>query len=229
MPPILGVCAGHDPHRLCALVRVSTRLTHTDPKAEHGALAVALATFQSSQGATSPAVFLGVLRAALAEKGAAADELVALIERAAASAARGETTERFAERLGLASGVSGYIYHTVPVALHAWLRHAGDLEAAVGGVIACGGDTDTTAAITGGIVGAGVGAAGIPPAWLSGLAEWPRGTGWLANLGERLVNTMAGGEARSPLPFFWPALLLRNALFLGVVLYHGLRRLLPPF
>jgi ADP-ribosylglycohydrolase len=40
--PLLGVC-GRDAAHVAELVRASTRLTHTDPAAERGALAVALA------------------------------------------------------------------------------------------------------------------------------------------------------------------------------------------
>src|ERR1700722_3834593 len=44
---LLGVCFGHEPDRLRSLVRASTRLTHTDPKAEWAAFAVALAASHS--------------------------------------------------------------------------------------------------------------------------------------------------------------------------------------
>src|SRR5205807_9195124 len=40
---ILGVCLGHELDRLRAYVRASTRLTHSDPRAERGALLVAWA------------------------------------------------------------------------------------------------------------------------------------------------------------------------------------------
>ncbi len=46
-----------------------------------------------------------------------ADEFLELVRLAAASASRGETAPLFAQSLGLSRGVSGYIYHTVPVAL----------------------------------------------------------------------------------------------------------------
>jgi hypothetical protein len=39
------------------------------------------------------------------------------------SAASLEDTGTFARSLGLKRGVTGYMYHTVPVVLHAWLRH----------------------------------------------------------------------------------------------------------
>jgi hypothetical protein len=34
---------------------------------------------------------------------------------------------------------------------------------------------------------------------------------------------------RGALPLFWPGLLPRNLLFLGLVLAHGFRRVLPPY
>lgn len=33
----------------------------------------------------------------------------------------------------------------------------------------------------------------------------------------------------APVPLFWPGLLLRNLIFLVIVLAHGFRRLLPPY
>ena len=224
---LLGVCWGEDAARLRAFVRASTRITHTDPKAEHGALAVALAAAHASAaGAVAPGAFCDALRHAL---GAEADELLRRIEEAMESAVAGHTTEAFAESLGLGRGVTGYVYHTVPVALHAWFRHPTDFRAAVSGVIRCGGDTDTTAAIVGGIVGAGVGKTGIPREWRDGLAEWPRDVAWMERLGTRLARVVEQGTPLPPLPLPAPALALRNLFFLIVVLYHGFRRLLPPY
>src|SRR5262249_11838055 len=40
---LLGVCLGDDPERLRAFVRASSRLTHTDPRAELGSYLIALA------------------------------------------------------------------------------------------------------------------------------------------------------------------------------------------
>ena len=40
---LIGVCHGNEPARMRALVRAATRITHTDPKAEFGAFAVATA------------------------------------------------------------------------------------------------------------------------------------------------------------------------------------------
>jgi ADP-ribosylglycohydrolase len=156
-------------------------------------------------------------------------ELAQLIERAAASVQAGESTSAFARGLGLEGGVTGYAFHTVPVALHAWLAHPGDYRGAVLAAIECGGDTDTVAAITGAIVGAGCGAEGIPAPWLEKLAESPCDVAWMREAALRLAQVRAnyigqGGVYVSPL-----SLAYRNCKFLAVVLLHGLRRLLPPY
>lgn len=227
---LIGVCYGNDPARLRALVRVSTRITHTDPKAEYGALAVALAAHHARQGDLDGECFVRALADLLAPGDPAAAELTRLAGGAADSARRGDTTQAFAaQTLSLPNGVSGYVYHTVPVALHAWFRHPADLRAAVQSVIACGGDTDTTGAITGALVGAGVGRAGIPAALLDNLAEWPRTVAWMERLAERLADIVEKGRPEPPPALPALGLAARNLVFLVVVLFHGLRRLLPPY
>jgi hypothetical protein len=156
-------------------------------------------------------------------------QLVELAQRAAASAAAGEQTVVFAASIGCERAVSGYVYHTVPVALHAWLTSPGNLEAALDAVIACGGDTDTVAAITGAIVGAGVGRAGIPESHLARIWDWPRGAKWIEDAAR---NALAAADTRLPKPALWLSpfkLVARNLVLLGVVLLLGFRRLLPPY
>ncbi len=224
---LLGVCHGSDPSLLRELVRASTRITHTDPKAEYGALAVAAAAHRAFRYPDeAPIDYVRALECLLAADG---KELLALISRAVESAERQESTQEFATELGLGRGVGGYVYHTVPVALHAWFRYGRDYRAAILAVIACGGDTDTTAAITGAIIGAGVGRTGIPPDWLARVWEWPRGVLWMTQLGERLAEACERGERGEPLRAPIAGILARNILFLAVVLAHGFRRLLPPY
>ncbi len=228
--PLLGVCFGHSPDRLRDLVVASTRITHTDPKAEAGALAVALAASLAADHRTAAAGLADAFQSAgQAHLSHAAPELFDLLEQARASASAGESTEAFADSLGLQRGVSGYMLHTVPVAIHAWLAHPEDFRAALLAAIRCGGDTDTLAAIVGGIVGARVGRAGIPQDWLAGLWEWPRSPAWITRLGERLAEVCAATEPRTPLPLPLWGVPLRNLVFLLVVLVHGFRRLLPPY
>jgi ADP-ribosyl-[dinitrogen reductase] hydrolase len=139
------------------------------------------------------------------------------------------SVEEFAARLGLEKGVTGYIFHTVPVAVYAWQRHFGDYRATLNAVLSCGGDTDTTGAIAGALAGASVGEKGIPVDWLQGVREWPRSLRVMRVLADRLAEAGETQMPRAPVTYFWPGLMVRNALFLLVVLLHGFRRLAPPY
>ena len=223
---LLGVCFGHQPEELRRLVQVATRITHTDPKAEYGAMAVALAAYVASQGRDiSGDEYLQLLHDRLP---AADEELFELMQQSVASATAQESTIDFVDSISDRRGVSGYIYQTVPVVIQTWLRHQTDYSHGVREVIQAGGDTDTTAAILGGIIGARVGKAGIPPRWLDDLWEWPRSVRWIERLGRRLVQVL-DGDMQPVLPVFVPGLIVRNIVFLLIVLLHGFRRLLPPY
>jgi len=227
---VLGAAIADRVH-LREFVRASSRITHTDPKAEYGAFTVALAAnLLRTTGTCSADQFLHELRSSLESQ---AEELIRLIEQVVASVNQGESTQTFAESLGLMRGVSGYVYHTVPVAIHAWLTNPNDLRNAITTVIHCGGDTDSTAAIVGGIVGTAVGKPGIPVEWLDGLVEWPRSVVWIERLGALLdagieIPASERSTVRAPTVPTW-GLVCRNLLFIVIVLYHGFRRLFPPY
>lgn len=213
---------------LARFVRASTRMTHTDPKAEYGALAVALAArLACDESPVSAPQFTNLVRAQI--PAGAGDELLALLEQMTESFERGESTAEFAESLGLARGVSGYIYHTAPVALHAWLSHPRELRIAVEEIISCGGDADTTAAVVGGIIGCSVGREGIPAEWLARLAEWPRTVRWMEDLARRAYDARISRAPAQPPRLPWWGVAPRNAAFAAIVLAHGFRRLLPPY
>ncbi len=223
--PILGLAFGHSTNHLKEYVRASTVITHSDPKAYYGALAIALAAYQSANTETPSAESFHENLARLLQN-EPADELLDLVTRAAESVGKGECVSDFAQSIGSRKGISGYIYHTVPCLLHVWFRNSGDFDNGVREIIAAGGDTDTTAAILGGIVGARVGKDGIPESWLSNIVEWPRSTGWI----ERLGKVMAANAAHAKCPgYFVPVILIRNVVFLLAVLAHGFRRLAPPY
>jgi hypothetical protein len=121
------------------------------------------------------------------------------------------------------------MYHTVPVALHIWLRRQSDYRGALIETVRLGGDTDTVGAVVGALVGARVGKEGIPAEWRRDLWEWPRTTAWMERLGARLVKSCNDQASEGAMPLNWIELLLRNLLFIPLVLAHGLRRLLPPY
>ncbi|MDE1465139.1 ADP-ribosylglycohydrolase family protein [Spartinivicinus poritis] len=220
---ILGT-AITDLEQLKLFVKASTLITHTDPKAEYGALAVALAAFYVSNNSRCTAEgYFQLLNEHLPVE---AKELFLLIKNAISSVKNRETTQEFAVSLSLSKGVTGYIYHTVPVAIHAWLSHSGNFEAAVTSVVRCGGDTDTVAAIVGGIVGAAVGKAGIPEKWLDGICDWPISINKIEEVAGQLSSKKESSKP-AKISFFFS--MLRNIVFMMVILVHGLRRLLPPY
>jgi ADP-ribosylglycohydrolase len=223
---ILGVSHGGESEKLKALVRSATVITHTDPKAYYGALAVALAAhLAATQDRVEGQAYCAQLEWLLQDQNA--DEFLGLIRAAVQSAEQGRRTTEFVQSLGLQKGVSGYVYHTVPAVLHAWLINPRNFPEALLDIISCGGDTDTTGAILGGIVGAAVGKQGIPEEWLKDLVEWPRTVDWMESLSHQLANTASSPSGAIDLPAFKVA--LRNAIFMLVVLLHGFRRLFPPY
>lgn len=226
--PLLGIAYGDTPEMLKEMVLRSTRMTHRDPKAYRGALVVAVAAHVSAAvNTTGYRAYLDAVQACLAD--GPADELPGLLEQACTSAERGEPVERFAAAIGSRNGISGYMYHTVPCVIQAWLRYQRDFEGGIKEIIAAGGDADTTAAILGGIIGAGVGKEGIPDAWLNSIVEWPRSVAWIEELGKELNKALEGDRSARTPRYFVPGLAARNTFFTIVVLAHGLRRLLPPY
>ena len=223
---ILGVCYGDDAEKLRALVRISTRITHTDPKAEYGALAVAIAAHTArTEAIVTPQVYRKNLAAVLDPE---AIEFWRLIDRVIDSTNDG-SIESLAADLGCSGGVSGYVYRTVPMVLRVWFEYPDRYREAITQIIRLGGDTDTTAAILGAIVGARVGKSGIPQRWQDDLWEWPRSIAWMERLGERLAQSIDTGRSQPALSLPILGVLARNLVFAIVVILHGFRRLLPPY
>jgi ADP-ribosyl-[dinitrogen reductase] hydrolase len=224
--PILGVLFSEDAERRAAFVRASTRITHTDPRAEEGAQLLARA---AAEACRRPAGALDRVRL-LADliEGTEGRELAAMLRTAQEHLTRGASPAELAVDIHQGRGISGYINHTVPAALYCWLAGRGDFRGCVESAIRLGGDTDTVAGIVGALCGAELGQTAIPREWLEGVVDWPRSIAWLRALARRLTLAETGTRPGAQ-PLFWPGLLVRNPVFLLVVLFHGFRRLLPPY
>lgn len=236
--PILGVCLGHDIEQLKAYVRVATSITHTDEKAYEAALVIALAAFEGAQKGPEhlePSAFFELCRTHI--KGSELLEHLTTIESLLAGSIE---LDAVVQQLGWDRGITGYINHTVPACLYAWLQHLHSFRDAVECVISWGGDSDTTAAIVGALSGATLGAQAIPESWSAQIVERPRSVSWIQSLATQLVRVWNEPSQRhsefSPdlkqsqtVPLFWPLLPLRNAFFMWVVLMHGFRRIFPPY
>jgi ADP-ribosylglycohydrolase len=211
---IVGAVLANDCEKCREVALAACHVTHTDPRAEESALLVAEAAAMAAKGLKTTDV-LDTLRTLLTSE--IMKEHFAVLE---ATLIEKSPVSDYAARIGCGHGVSGFAPNSVAVALYGWLRHRGDFERMLTEIISCGGDTDSVAAIAGGICGAEVGEQGIPAAWIAGLCDWPRSVSFI----RRMAQTH--GE---PPRVFWPAVLLRNLFFLVIVLLHGFRRLLPPY
>lgn len=205
---LLGVTAIDDAH-LARLVAISTRVTHVDPRAEDAALAVARAA-RAASAATSSAALVADLAA-----GCRTEPLRRALDVVAGALAAGRHP---GAELGWQRGVSGYCIDTVAAALWTWGAHRGDARAAIEAAVRLGGDTDSVAAITGGLAGADGGVGALPAGWLARLTDWP--------LDRRHLEQLAAALGGAPLPADRTLLALPRNLAAAVIFgLHAMRRL----
>ncbi len=213
---IVGVVFREDAVKRRKFALAACRVTHRDTRAEESAVLVAEAAALASSCAPAAEVLrtLDRLISTVEMRG----RFAKLVPMLAAHAG----VDEYARGIGCERGVSGFAPDTVAVALYAWLRHRCRFEDAIRSVIECGGDTDTVAAITGGICGAEVGEDGIPREWIDGICDQPRSVDYI-----RRLAAAFGGSPKAPPSLFWPAVPVRNLFFLAIVILHGFRRIFP--
>jgi ADP-ribosyl-[dinitrogen reductase] hydrolase len=220
---IIAAAFPTDAKRRRSHVETSTRLTHTDPKALAGALAVAEVAARIISGAWQgkPTIeeFVALLGGVSPDP--AWQEGVAMIRDSCESLS---PVTRAEQHFGMRQGISGYVLHSVPFALVAWYHHAGNYRATIEAITQAGGDVDTVAAIGGALAGATVGESGVPSDWVGGIVDWPHGTSYLRKIAASISDESSKVSTR-----FSPWLALRGLAFTLLVLAHGFRRLLPPY
>jgi ADP-ribosylglycohydrolase len=222
--PIIGVFFADDFARMSEFVKASTLLTHTDPKAFHGAMIVAFAASLSGKRQNvSFTAFKELINAQIPDMN---EEFADLMARAIDSSEKNESLEDFILSEGWVNGVSGYIVHTVAAVIHVWLRNQKNFAGGIEEIILAGGDTDTTAAILGAIIGAGADSASFPETWVKKLAEWPRSVQWLEKLGDRLEEVKSTGKKGFPPYYAWYLIPLRNLVFIFIILLQVFKRIL---
>ncbi|RYD22073.1 MAG: hypothetical protein EOP88_09280 [Verrucomicrobiaceae bacterium] len=219
--PILGVCFADDEARRAEFVGASTLLTHTDPKALEAAMMAADCAAFAVNGEKDTVTILARIR----ELGKS-PEWREPLERIGKALSEDLTVTGFCEGMGFHKGISGYSVHTMTMVLFIWLRHRGDFDAIIRETIACGGDTDSVAAIAGGIAGAEAHA--LNENWLRSLADRPFTVDYMTRLSSSLAEFSAGRVVKPPSVASWQ-ILPRNFVFLLIVILHGFRRLIPPY
>ncbi|SOD62711.1 ADP-ribosylglycohydrolase [Streptomyces zhaozhouensis] len=169
----LGALCARDPAVAARRAALAAEVTHRHPEGVAGAVAVALAA-ASAVTARAPVEPAALLRgvAARTPPGRVRDG----VARAAALPSDTGPAEAAAV---LGSGRRMRADDTVPFALWSAARHLDDLVGALWCTAEGLGDVDTTCAITGGVVAARVGTAGVPAPWLARAEPLPE---WVARL-----------------------------------------------
>ena len=198
----LGGLLAHDLSALAEAAAAQCRVTHGDPRCAGGAVAVAAAAALAGRpGALDRA---GLVRQ-LSSMVAAVDGEMAGVVRAVEAWLELSPPEarECLQQAGLDPGegapwrgISTHVAPSVAWSLYAALRTPDDYWTAVRTAIEAGGDTDSMAAMAGGIVGARVGRAGLPDALLPKLTD--RGE-WPADALEALARDCAACVAAPPI------------------------------
>jgi len=149
----LGAYYFGNPARAAAEAAAQAEVTHANIEGIAGAVAVAVAASTPQTGRALFDAVLDLTPGTYVRKG---------LRRARTLS--GSTIEQAAAVLGNGSRISAQ--DTVPFALWAAARYHRDYPAAIRACVRAGGDMDTTAAITGGIVATQTGPEGIPSTWL---------------------------------------------------------------
>jgi ADP-ribosyl-[dinitrogen reductase] hydrolase len=151
----LGLAYANRPDELFGLAPALSALTHFDERCRTSVLTVTLAVAGLVRGED--------------RRSAAEHALGAVLERDG-----GEELEFLVEQVGPSRPIDGpdqgFCLFTTAVALHALLRFEA-FEPALRHVVGLGGDADTNGAVAGALLGAFVGADGLPSSWLARLRE----------------------------------------------------------
>lgn len=202
-------------------VKISTLMSHVDERATEGALVIAqaasIAMKHEGQKSSIDIFFKSTLPLIKGE------ELNNFLRVAENHLSMKSSLDDYLRAIGISkSGVSGYMNHTVPAVIYAWLRYYGDYLNTVNKIIEAGGDTDTTACLAGALAGLTVGEEGIPPKWLEGACGWPLTTKYLRKASEALSQSTAVNVPRPAVVLF----LCRNIFTFPIYVFHIVRRII---
>ena len=161
-----------DPDRL---IRVSTQqaaITHADERCTWGAAAVNLAARELLHGNI---YFIDEVMHRIGDRA----------PRVLRDAIHRVPREREGDLPIARAGEAGYVVHCVEIAFW-FVTHDRSLEEALIALAQAGGDTDTNAAVAGGLLGARYGDVALPPRWVDQIT----GSQGIAQLAERLVAAL---------------------------------------
>lgn len=212
-------------HRLSRWVDESTKLTHTHPLASDGcqvlaALADHGATCKPNNFDPQAALTVAIDASSTRDFQHKLRELQVFLEQR-------RSPRAVARHFGWDQQVSGCIVPTTIMATYCWLRYPSDFRRAVESAVMLGGDTDSVAAIVGGLVGAHVGVRRLPAELVKGISGISHGPAWIEKLADRLSHWPHGPDDlhSAPCQSVDPlGQLVRNAWTTTLVLKHAALR-----
>ncbi len=213
-------------HRIPKWVEDSTRLTHTDPLAIDGCLVLSRLAQIAGTTKSKPIDKLDALQQAISASKEAAirDKLIELTPFLESS----RSPSAVARHFGWESGISGFIVPTTVMATYCFLRYPTNFDRAIRATVRLGGDTDSIAAIVGGLVGAHIGFDKLPKDLVARIKVAPHDAEWISEMAVRLSHWPHGVDDLH----FAPALpsnplmqVFRNLLMLVLILVHLAMRL----
>lgn len=151
----LGVAYANRPEELLELAPRLSTLTHFDERCRTAVVAIAVAVASLVRGVDGQTAARAAVGTALPRDG-------------------GEELEFLVDAVGVSRPIDGpdqgFCLYTAAAGLGALVRF-GAFEPAIRHVVGLGGDVDTNAAVTGALLGARVGLAGLPAGWLERLQD----------------------------------------------------------
>jgi ADP-ribosylglycohydrolase len=202
---VIGAALSHSEEDRIRFVRASTRVTHTHPDAEHGAQLVALAAASQARG-----------------------ELSRFHEFAPEVVSSWKWSVGWSDK-----GPSGYVVQTVNAAILVCLEPDILFTSAIERAIELGGDTDTVAAIVGGILGAGLQIRRNNDGVLLVRSAMDDGDSIKSFMHARWANYFGWPQPEEieslKLHTSYFRLLGQHLVALPAILAFGFRRLLPPY
>ena len=184
----VGFLYQNDVARLERVARAQGVLTHRHPTADAACIAAAYLVKLALDG-TPPESFLPALRA---QVGGRAAEFDAALERLESVLAWPDEETALRE-IGPLRGGGWIAEEAVAMALYCVLRRPTDFAASLRLAANIGGDSDSVAALAGGIQGARLGTAGIPADWVARLENHE----YLTDLADRLADKRDALQAAS--------------------------------
>lgn len=213
-------------HRTKKWVEDSTLLTHCDPRAVDGCQVLAKLALIAAETEFEKLNPIEVLEEAV--QVATEPELKDALNQLKPFLESAQRPRLVAKHFGWQDGISGFIVPTTVMATYCWLRYSNHFKKSIETAIMLGGDSDSVAAIVGGLAGAYHGVSNIPRELQKPIGLISHRAKWITQLSDRLTqwphgtDDLVAASSHAPNPL---GLVLSNLATTGLVLVHLVIRL----